>query len=242
MCILSTYPLEQGGYGTISGTSMASPHAAGALAMLASRNNPANATDVFNLYNTVKTYGNFNWTDDSGDGIKEPLLDVSNAAIFNPVLVPGSGGTPTPPPAAPTDLAAEAISSSQINLTWTDNDTTEQGFRIERCTGDGCTEFLQVATVEANVTSYADTGLSASTSYSYRVRAYNAAGSVPSNIVSASTPAAPAVPNAPTNLTATTISKSQINLAWTDNTTTKQAFISNAAKAPPAPILCLSPR
>jgi subtilisin len=92
VCILSTYPLEKGEYGTISGTSMASPHAAGALALLASANNPDNSTDVYNLYNLVKNAGNYNWTDDSGDGIQEPLLDVSNAAIFNPVLVPGGGG------------------------------------------------------------------------------------------------------------------------------------------------------
>ena len=91
VCILSTYPLEQGEYGTISGTSMASPHVAGALALLASRNNPANATDVTNLYDQVKKAGNFNWTDDSGDGIKEPLLDVSNTTTFNPVLVAGGG-------------------------------------------------------------------------------------------------------------------------------------------------------
>ncbi len=99
VCITSTYPIEQGTYGTISGTSMASPHVAGALALLASANNPANATDVYNLYNQIKSAGNFNWTDDSGDGIKEPLLDVSNATIFNPTLVPGSGGgTPNQPP------------------------------------------------------------------------------------------------------------------------------------------------
>ena len=58
VCITSTYPIEQGSYGTISGTSMASPHAAGALALLASKNNPGNATHV-NLYDQVRTSGNF---------------------------------------------------------------------------------------------------------------------------------------------------------------------------------------
>jgi subtilisin len=222
VCILSTYPLEQGEYGTISGTSMASPHAAGALALLASANNPANATDVYNLYDQVKSAGNLNWTDDSGDSIQEPLLDVSNIGIFNPVLLPGTGGAP---PAAPANLAATAISSSQINLTWTDSDNTEQGFKVERCTGVDCDNFAQIATVGANVTSYANTGLTASTSYSYRVRAYNAAGdSGYSNTDSATTQAAPALPAAPTILTATAVSKSQINLAWTDNANNETGF------------------
>jgi hypothetical protein len=131
----------------------------------------------------------------------------------------------TAPPAAPANLAAAAASSSQINLSWTDSDSSEQGFKIERCTGAGCSDFAQIATVGANVTSYANTGLSAATSFSYRVRAYNAAGdSDYSNTATAVTAAAPAIANAPTNLTATAVSKSQINLSWTDNATNEDGF------------------
>jgi PKD repeat protein len=80
-------------------------------------------------------------------------------------------------PAAPSNLTASAVSAGQINLAWVDNAGNEDGFRIERCTGSGCTNFAQLATVAANVRSYADTGLSRNTNYTYRVRAYNSSGS-----------------------------------------------------------------
>lgn len=79
-----------------------------------------------------------------------------------------------PAPATPTNLAATAVSSTRIDLAWTDNSSNEDGFRIER-SPDGVT-FTQIATVAANVTGYSNTGLTCSTFYQYRVRAYNAVG------------------------------------------------------------------
>src|SRR5207237_3246233 len=92
-----------------------------------------------------------------------------------PTPTPTATPTPTPTPAAPTNLAATAASSSQINLSWTDNSNNETGFKIERSTNAGVT-FTQIATVGANVTTYPNIGLTPLTAYSYRVRASNSAG------------------------------------------------------------------
>jgi len=85
---------------------------------------------------------------------------------------------------APGNLTATVASSSQINLSWTDNSSNEQGFRIERAPG-GTTNFVEITTVGANVSTYQNTSLSSSTSYTYRVRAYN--GSSNSNYSNTST-------------------------------------------------------
>ncbi|MCC6857945.1 MAG: fibronectin type III domain-containing protein, partial [Bryobacterales bacterium] len=138
---------------------------------------------------------------------------------------PSCGGAPPPVPAAPSGLSATAISSNQVNLAWTDNSNNEDGFRVQRCTGAGCTDFSTVATPGANAQAYSDTSVSGSTLYRYRVLAYNAGGeSGTSNIADATPPAAPSVPAAPSGLSATAVSSNQVNLAWTDNSNNEDGF------------------
>jgi hypothetical protein len=92
------------------------------------------------------------------------------------------------PPAAPSGMTATAVSSSQINLSWTDNSTNEANFHVDRCEGSGCTPATTIATLPAGTVSYSNTGLAASTTYTYRVRAANATASTASNTTEATTP------------------------------------------------------
>ena len=125
---------------------------------------------------------------------------------------PSSSASTTTIPAAPS-LTASAASSSQINLSWT-NVAGETGYVVER-SADGTSGWSQIGTTAANVTTFQNTGLQMTTTYFYRVRAVNGSGqSVNSNTASATTPLAP--PAAPTNLVATALSQTQIQLTWCD--------------------------
>jgi fibronectin type 3 domain-containing protein len=105
----------------------------------------------------------------------------SNQASATPVAPPAV-------PATPSNLAANAVSRTQVNLGWSDNANNETGYSIERSTKPN-TGFAVVASVGANVASYADASVAANKQYYYRVRAVNGAGnSGYSNVASAKTP------------------------------------------------------
>ena len=144
---------------------------------------------------SITTYA---WTfgDGTSSTAQSPSHVYSAAGVFTVSLtVTGSGGSntktmpnyvtvtaattsDTSPPTAPSTLAASASGTTSINLTWqgsTDN-VGVTGYRIERCQGAGCTAFAQIAT--STGTTFSNTGLAAGTSYSYRVRATDAAGNL----------------------------------------------------------------
>src|SRR5438128_6589429 len=103
-------------------------------------------------------------------------------------------------PSSRSGLAATAVSSSQINLSWAppaDNGGSAiTGYKIERSTDGGITWTALVANTGSAMTTYSDTALSHTTAYTYRVSAINSVGTgSPSSTASATTlTAAPSPP------------------------------------------------
>lgn len=127
----------------------------------------------------------------------------------------------TPAPQSPI-LTASTQAESRVSLSWSDPNSDESGFSIERCSGDPCDSFSEVATVGPNVTSYNDDGLAPGI-YSYRVSALKNAGcpwrTAPSPVATVSTVSPPIA-----DLTHTTAGTTQANLAWRDNTLTATGY------------------
>jgi hypothetical protein len=160
----------------------------------------ANASDTDGVVTKVDFYQGTTWlgTDSSSPysfswtGVTAGAYTLTAKATDNSGLETTSLGvnvTVNPPPAtptAPTGLTATAVSTTQINLSWTDNSSDELGFKIER--SNNGVQFTEIATVGPNVTTYSSGGLQRNKTFYYRVRAYNAAGnSAYSNTANAKT-------------------------------------------------------
>ena len=121
-------------------------------------------------------------------------------------------------PTVPSDFTINAVSDTQINLSWTASidlgGGTVAGYNIYRNGGD-----TPIATVTD--TGYSDTGLTAETIYSYTVSAFDNAlpinESIPTNATNAATltPHDTQAPTTPTDFTVTAVSDTQIDLSWT---------------------------
>ena len=119
-------------------------------------------------------------TSPNTDGYKGGNIIVTNNRIYN---ISNSGSSMTfsfvasgdiTIPKAPQNFAATSDSFSEVNLNWGDQSSNETAFKIERSTNGGSWSLL--VETGANVTTYSDSGLNASTTYLYRIWAYNSAG------------------------------------------------------------------
>ena len=193
----------------------------GVTGYLVYRENPGSSTfvQVGTTNGSTTTYSD---TGLAGNSTYSYEIQATNAIGNSPFSNVASATTQTPqPPTAPTNLTATAVSQGQINLSWTAS-TAPGGvtsYLVYR-ENPGSSTFVQVGTTNGSTTTYSDTGLSASSTYSYEVLATDAGGNSPFSNVATATTQSPDTqpPTAPTNLGATAISNSQINLSWTAST------------------------
>ncbi len=110
----------------------------------------------------------------------------------------------------PSELMTEIASGTEITIIWRDNSDNKAGFRLERDSGDG---FQQLVDIKANITSFTDSGLNFATDYTYRVASYsdkNVSDWVKGRTVNIKLDTAPDI------LSAVKVSNSSIELTWVD--------------------------
>jgi hypothetical protein len=110
------------------------------------------------------------WGEVDLTGLRQVYVSQWNGT--NWTLLPGPGLQDTTPPSTPAGLIATAVSSTQVNLLWSGSTDIVgvTGYNIYR-------NGVQIANVTSSLT-YQDVGLSPSTTYTYLVAAYDAAGNV----------------------------------------------------------------
>lgn len=203
-------------YGSYSGTSMATPHVSGAVALYKAIYPAATYQQVKNaILSNVRTLPAL-----QGKSVTGGVLDVTAFAVSvsetpqdRPCPVPGIDAIP---PTDPTNLAASGVTASSISLSWTasSDNVGVAGYRVYwKPTTSGT---YQMATTATN--SYTKTGLAASTGYNFYVVAYDAAGNLSGSSATLTQSTLAAAPTIATKLVASAASGVH-NLRWTITTT-----------------------
>lgn len=121
-----------------------------------------------------KSYEFIEWTGSHTYLLNDPYSPVTSLEMPNHSIIFTAvfqNNIPSPP----SDLQANAITSSQIILNWADNSNNETGFIIER-KHDLSDPWIQIADINQNTVNYHDTGLNPESTYYYRLKAYNSHG------------------------------------------------------------------
>ncbi|HZU97267.1 MAG TPA: fibronectin type III domain-containing protein, partial [Planctomycetota bacterium] len=154
------------------------------------------------------------------------VVQATNAGGTSPFSAEASATTLPNPPQAPTNVAASAVSQTQINVTWTAA-SGATSYVVSRGTQSGG-PYTQVGT--PTTTTFQDAGLTANTTYYYVVQAVNAGGTS-TNSSQASATTLPNAASPPTNLTATTVSQTQINVTWNASSGATSYVVSRGAQS-----------
>jgi len=149
----------------------------------------------------------------------EPVVEASATA--------GSGASVK----APSNISAIAGSFSQISLSWQDNSSNEDGFEVHRATPWPSSLYTLRAKLPTNTIAFSDTGLTNSTQYCYKVRAFQTKGfktyfSAFSAIacVATAAPPPPPQPRAPSGVSAALVPGITVRVQWADNSTNEDGF------------------
>jgi predicted phage tail protein len=127
------------------------------------------------------------------------LLGHEENDMMRPLVMRVQSTAPTIPQSLTATIAGPPLA---VNLNWFPPSVANQtSYQLQRVTGASGGTFTNIAVLSSVTTAYSDTAVAPNTTYRYRVIAVNGAGSsLPSNVASITTPALPA---APSNLTAT---------------------------------------
>ena len=151
---------------SMSGTSMASPHVAGVLALLQEQQPGLSAQQLRDWLINL-----------TSKNIVTGALSANAHLLYSlgaGTSAPGSM-QPATVPTAPSGLMATQSGKSQVKLAWSDRSANESGFRVDRKYGSGT--WVAVGATGTGVTGFTDGGVQAGVTYWYRVSAYNSAGS-----------------------------------------------------------------
>jgi hypothetical protein len=161
-------------YLSFDGTSMATPHVTGAIALCKAANPTLGMSDLRALL--IRT---------GASTASLAGVTVSGRRLDAAALASACATTAVPVDAAPSGLAVSGTTRTSISLAWTDNSGNESVFEVQRSPA-GCAAFTTIDRVTADATVYTATGLNPSTSYCFRLRGVNASA-IPSEWSAAAT-------------------------------------------------------